>query len=182
MHGKIERQESVPSKSIQFFATENDLSAVLDAIEAHWKLQYVECGLFDDADRPSYNTFRAIPKFAKCPPYFLLLLQDSACGIRSVPQRRGGVKYAVDQLANPASAVLKPGLQESQSVLIAGSFGTTHSDKTSSLLARAFITQMKTRFRRVKSYWIGEEALAKLAKGARLTINVNAAAEYDLSL
>ena len=108
--------------------------------------------------------------------------QDSGCSIRAVPQGRDGVKHAVDQLANPASVVLKPGFQTSESMLIAASFGTTHSDDTSSALAGAFITQMKTSFRRVKSYWIGTEAMARLTKGAKLTINVNAPVEYDLSL
>ena len=64
----------------------------------------------------------------------------------------------------------------------AGTFGTTHSDDTSSALVRAFTAHMKASFRRVKSYWIGTEAMKRLTKGARLTINVNAPAEYDPSL
>jgi hypothetical protein len=51
----------VETKTIQFFATNSDLRAVLDAVEAHCGIQYIECGLFDVADRPTFATLRSGP-------------------------------------------------------------------------------------------------------------------------
>jgi hypothetical protein len=51
----------VATKTIQFFATNSDLCSVLDAVEAQCGIKYIECGLFDVADRPAFATFRLRP-------------------------------------------------------------------------------------------------------------------------
>jgi len=44
---------------------------------------------------------------------------------RSVPQKRGGVLYAIDQVVNPAPVVVKPGGLFEDSCTIAGQVGLT---------------------------------------------------------
>ena len=171
------------TKTIQFFATNSDLRAVLDAVEAHCGIQYIECGLFDVADRPAFATLRPgpinyAPGSANC---FLVFPRDGVCKVRTVAQRRGGTRYAVDQMVNPGTVVLNPGIDMNESAIIAGSVGTIHSDNTSSALMRTFAAEVKRRFQRIKSYWVGPQANARLDSGARLTHSITAPPECDLT-
>jgi hypothetical protein len=173
----------VATKTIQFFATNSDLCSVLDAVEAQCGIKYIECGLFDVADRPALATFRLrptdyAPGSANC---FLVLSQEGNCKVRTVAQRRGGPKYAVDQMANPGTVVLKPGI-ENDSALVAGTMGTIHGDNTSSMLMRIFAVEVKSRFQRIKGYWVGPQANTRFNSGTRLTHSITAPPEYDLAL
>jgi hypothetical protein len=174
----------VATKTIQFFATNSDLRAVLDAVEARCGIQYIECGLFDVADRPAFATLRLgpadyAPGSANC---FLVFPRDRVYKVRTVAQRRGGPRYAVDQMVNPGTVVLNPGIDMNESVLVAGTVGTIHRDNTSSALMQTFAAEVKSRFQRIKGYWVGPQAKARLGSGARLTHSVTAPPEYDLSL
>jgi hypothetical protein len=173
----------VATKSIQFFATNSDLYSVLDAVEAQCGIKYIECGLFDDADQPAFATFRLssadyAPGSANC---FLVMSHEGNCKVRTVAQRRGGLKYAVDQMANPGTVVLKPGI-ENDSALVAGTLGTIHGDDASSMLMRIFAAEVKNRFQRIKGYWVGPQANMRFHSGTRLTHSITAPPEYDLSL
>jgi len=175
----------VQSQSIHFFATKDDLSAVLIAVEARLDVSYVECGLFDAADTQTFSTFQTLPDFYAAGARerrFLVLLGKCHLSIREVPQRRGGVKYAVDQLANPGTAVLKPGVEFNESLLIAGDFGTVHNDEDASLLIQAFATEVNRGFEHIKSYWVGPEARTRIECGARLTSSVHSPKDYDLTM
>jgi hypothetical protein len=174
----------VATKTIQFFATNSDLRSVLEAVEGHCRIQYIECGLFDVADRPVFATFSLrptdyAPGSADC---FLVFSQEGTCKIRTVAQRRGEPKYAVDQMVNPGTVVLKPGVEMNDSALVAGTMGTIHDDNTSSMLMRIFAAEVKRRFQRIKDYWVGPQAKTRFDSGARLTHSLTAPPEYDLSL
>ncbi len=49
--------------SVYFYAVAEDLWPVLSAVESAFELQYVECGLFDQAHRETYSGFSAIASF-----------------------------------------------------------------------------------------------------------------------
>jgi hypothetical protein len=98
-----------------------------------------------------------------------------------VPQRRGGIKYAIDQLENPGSVVIRPGGILGESALIAGMVGTVHHDKKAESLFRAFSDTLKQDFIKVKSYFVGPEAKKLHDRGKRLTKSLNAPKERDLS-
>src|ERR1700682_6507859 len=104
------------STSYNFFAVPKDLITILQAVESQQSLRYVECGLFDEAERPVFYGFSSLPNLGiakagdyKFEPTFLILLPETPLKVRSVPQKRGGIKYAVDQLENTGTVVLKPG-------------------------------------------------------------------------
>ena len=62
---------------------------------------------------------------------------------RAVPQRRGGVKYAIDQVANPKSIVFWPGGVFGENCLIAGEVGTVSDDPSSLELFQSFAKAIK---------------------------------------
>ena len=170
------------AKSIRFFAADRDLDAVLEGIELRHCLSYVECGLFDDTKRPAIPSLRSLPRcVGETSESFLVLPDGLKCSIRTVPQRRGGVKYAVDQMANPGTVVLNRGVDLSESLLVAGSIGTIHTDRKASMLMEGFASDVKSRFHLIKAYWVGPEARTRLERGARLVTSVHAPREYDLS-
>ena len=176
------------SISYEFFATNEDLVAVIRPVELTHSLQYVERGLFDQPERGVFRSLVSMPdlgvaKFGDSNHErdFLVLSQGQELKVRQVPQRRGGYKYAVDQLENPGSVTIGPGGRFGDSVLIAGMLGTVHHDKISEDLLKAFASAFKKKFVRVKSYWVGPEARKVLDLGGRLTNCVNAPRDFDLS-
>ncbi len=94
--------------SISFFATSEDLRALLASIEAKAELQDVACGLFDEERR---NTLRSVAGLASLGRAaagdsnreltYLVSQRSSDVNLRSVAQRKGGTKYSVDQMSNP---------------------------------------------------------------------------------
>jgi len=91
-----------------------------------------------------------------------------------------GTRYFVDELINSSSATLKLGFLPALNILTPGSVGTTARDGSGVNIVRQFERVIRKRFTRVKSYWVGKEALAMLRSGARLTVGEKATPEYDL--
>jgi hypothetical protein len=170
-----------------FFATREDILSVLQAVEASQPLQYVRCGLFDESESPVFRGFASLPigpaqtGQSILEPTFLVMVQGDKVNVRTVPQRRGGDKYAVDQEANPGTITIRPGGMHNDSALIAGMVGTIHEDEKSARLMNAFSQALKQDFTKVKSYLVGPEAKKLHSSGMRLTHSVVAPAELDLS-
>lgn len=102
--------------------------------------------------------------------------------VRAIPQRRGGTKFAVDQLVNPSTVVFRPGGKvPALKVVIGGAIGTVKEDPEAAALLKLFSDEIRNRFVRVKGFWVGPSALAILRAGGRLTNAVSAPVEYDLS-
>ncbi len=176
------------SASYNFFATQHDISNVLRAVEAAHPLQYIEAGLFDESERPVFQGFASVPELGRAQvgdsnlePIFLVLLKGARLTVRTVPQRRGGTKYAVDQLANAGSVVIRPGGKYDDATLISGMVGTVHHDKTAEMLIEAFSHMLHRDFTKVKSYFVGREAMKLHHTGMRLTKSLNGPKEFDLS-
>ncbi len=172
-----------------FFATADDLRSVLRSVEASHRLQYVQCGLFEERDQPIFHGFSSLPALgvakagdSNLEPTFLVFPDGAKLEVRAVPQRRGGIKYAVDQMVNPGTVVIRPGGKYLDSALIAGMVGTVHHDKQAETLIRAFSASLKRDFTTVKSYVVGSEARKMLASGVRLTKSLHASREFDLSV
>src|SRR6516225_4719613 len=98
------------STSCNFFATGEDILKVFRIVEASYPLQYALCGLFDDSERKVFQGFSSLLALgvaqtgqSQLEPTFLVMLQGDKLNVRTVPQRRGGKKYAVDQKANPGT-------------------------------------------------------------------------------
>jgi hypothetical protein len=177
------------SKAKYFFATRDDLIFVLQMVEEQYALKYIKCGLFDAADRPVYSSFTEIQYLGiavkgdwNFEDNYLVLFSEATVRVRAVPQRRGGIKYAVDQQQNPESITIKPGGRYADSAVIAGIVGTVHHDKRAEELLAAFIKAFKIRFVKAKSYIVGPEALKLLESGFRLAQSIKSPTEFDLLL
>ena len=172
-----------------FFATPKDILMVLRDVEASYPLQYIRSGLFDESERPVFHGFSSLPSLgiaqagqSHLEPTFLVLPQDDTFKVRTVPQRRGGAKYAVDQQANPGTVAIRPGGLYNDSALIAGMVGTTQHDDKAAKLMKTFSDALKRGgFTKTKSYLVGPEAKKLHSLGMRLTHSVSAPADFDLS-
>ena len=112
--------------------------------------------------------------------------------VRAVSQRRGGIRYAIDNELNPESVFIWPGGGfdgrakwpgggfEGRAV-IAGQIGTGMINPISMELMNLFTREIRKQFKRIKSFFVGPEAEQLLDAGYRLTHGVGTARECDLS-
>lgn len=167
---------------ISFFATKDDLSELLEAVKSERQLQFVVGGMFDEA--PDVETTKSLlgslESSAKAEAIYLLFVPGTPIEIRRVEQRRGGVRYAVDQLANPTTVVLRPGGQFNEQCLLAGQLGTASDDPNSLALFHATSKHVKRLFTKIKTFYVGKEASELLDNGWRLIANAKSPPLYDL--
>lgn len=177
------------SKVCNIFGTAEDLIEVLQEVESQRPLKYVRVGLFEGAERPVFSGFSSLPDLgiaqtgdSNFEPTFLVLPLEVPFQVRAVPQRRGGVKYAVDQQENPGSIVIRPGGRYGDVAVIAGMVGSVHDDDETENLLSDFSEALEKHFTRVKSYLVGPGARKLLSSGTRLTKDVNSPKEFDLAI
>jgi hypothetical protein len=172
---------------ISFFATKADLEAFLRSVESKWQPQFVETGLFDSPKVERVYSLASASSLGVLSagdhnqgPCYLIAPREVNIGVRSVPQRRGGIKYAVDQEDNPRTIVFRPSGIFNGCCLIDGQMGTISSDVISLELFQSFRKEMHLRFDRVKDFLVGKEAGELLDSGWRLTANEKSPVLYDL--
>ena len=152
------------------------------------RLRYTLTGLFDSPQLDSLPTLLEREDLGYVQsgdniqaPARLVSDEKLSIKIREVPQRRGGVKYAVDQKANPDTIVFRAGGIFEEGCLIAGQVGTASATKASLSLYKVFTKEIGHQFVKVKSYHVGKQAAEWLEKGWRLTANSKSPALYDLA-
>jgi hypothetical protein len=173
-----------------FFATAEDLRTVFDRVEARWRLAYTLTGLFETPELTTTPAGEAIPTLHSPPPHagaiagyqYLVTAVNDPVVVREVPQRRGGVRYAVDQLANPRSVALMPGGLYPPDIRLYGRVGTASDAEFSVRLYRTFASAICGLFLRVGAYYVGRQAEEFWRGGQRLTIGANSPLEYDLAV
>lgn len=171
------------------FATRNDLEPGIRAFEAKRSVKYMETGLFETFPTEVYSSLLEVPdlgiaKYGQAPleACYLVLDASTEVRIREVPQRRGGVRYALDAVANPKSINFRPGGMYQDRCLIMGEITTMPDDPTSIELYRLFVREVTKGFVQVQECRIGPEAFRLLESGMRLTQDVRAPTEYDVHL
>ena len=171
-----------------FYATANDLLPIFEWVEKKHELTYNLTGLFESSrlapiyhgiELPSLHLPAPYPSATGCPCY-LVTLRATPVLVRKVPQNRGGVRFAVDQLLNPDSIILQHGGLFGSNVLLYGRVGTVSINPVATKLHRVFSSAITKHFRRIQSFWVGPEAAGLLSAGYRLTIGAKAAHECDL--
>lgn len=174
-------------KSLQLFATGSDMKSLLAAVESLRPLRYVLGGMSIKPEPETFNSSAHIPNLGCAmvgdqnrEPFYLIM--DSALGVeaRAVQQRQGEIRFFFDQQANPRSIILKPGGIYQQTCVIAGQVGTSSAEKESEDLLKVFARELRQHFSKVKSYYVGNEAIRLMDGGTRLTINVRSPIDYDL--
>ncbi|MYM97973.1 hypothetical protein [Duganella vulcania] len=173
-----------------FYATPNDLLPALDHIDSELQLAYVLMGLFDDEAQTTYANGSMLPTLAESlsvgsaisSPGYLVTERSMPIRTREVQQNDGSKKYAVDQLLNPNSIVFQHGGFYSTEILLPGRVATVSDTPAAMKIQRVFSTILAKSFTRVKAYWVGQEALALLQQGTRLTVGADSSSEFDLKL
>lgn len=167
----------MPRKGIYFFATKNDMERGLQLLEGIHNFKYVLTGLFDSPDIHFYSTYRDIPNFGVSllgdkvlMPTFMIINTDQKVNVREVPQRRGGIKYAIDGRINDLLLFFKPAGEYKEKYLLPGEFAPT-DDKASLEMYSLFRTQFIKNFAAIQSYRVGPEAVKMLDSGIPLTPN-----------
>lgn len=172
---------------LNFFATKADLESLLRAVESQRQLQYVVAGMFDSPDIVAVSSLLDNPNLGQTTVgdamqtvCYVVTSREAAIEVRPVPQRRGGIRYAIDQAVNPATITLRPGGAYGNICLLAGQMGTISEDPSSLNLYRAFSKEARKQFEKIGPYYVGKEAAELLDKGWRLTTGVKSPTLYDL--
>ena len=171
----------------QFFALPSDLLSVFDRAEAKGPFSYTLTGLFEKPQLQVYSSGANLPSLHLpaasqshvCATY-LVTPAALRVTVRSVPQRAGGVRYAVDQLMNADSTTFTHGGLHSPEVLISGQVATVSDTQIAKKIQSAFSNAIAKLFSRVNAVYVGPGAFELLQRGCRLTFNARAPREYDL--
>jgi hypothetical protein len=161
---------------IPIFATTDDWLDIVAGVDSTQPLQLVRTGLFDTSRVETQSNPFKLDSLAG----YLVLDKSAEVSVRDIQQRNGGTKYAVDQLDNANSVVLQIGGLVDQDRLVSGSIGTIRSDHVPKELFKLFAELINERFKNIKSYFVGPEALRLLRAGTRLSPTRKSPREYDL--
>jgi hypothetical protein len=177
----------MPRYQLSFFGTREDLEDILRPIEASRQLEFVRTGTFEapsSESTPSLLGARDLGVASAGETHmaatYLVVNRGSQVRFRPIEQRKGGVRYAVDQLENPESIVFRPGGTYGESTIIAGQVGTGSERSEALELYRTFEREIRRRFSKIRSFYVGRNAAELLDKGWRLTVNEKSPQLYDL--
>lgn len=164
-------------QQLHLYATHRDLVSLLNAARVRGGIAYAEAGLFNKAALSLINEATELEAFKT----YLAFFRGEKVVVRPVPQVGVTIKYAIDQLENRNTIAIQIGGQHGSLRLVASHIGTTSGSKVSAELFRLHAREVKARFERIKSYWVGPEAAALLDTGWRLMPTTRSAPEYDLT-
>jgi len=91
-----------------------------------------------------------------------------------------GNRYLFDQLKNPDTITFTPCATSRNGALIYGRFACASSTPTSKKLLSSARRVLGKQCTRIKTYFVGREALVLLRQGVRLTISDQSPPEFDL--
>jgi hypothetical protein len=177
------------SKRILFFSTLADIEPIVNIVEKTFSMKYYEMGLFDSSSLCEYDSVFEISNFGfpKVGDWnkdlrLIAIPKEMSLAIREIPQRVGGIKYAIDPLVNHNSICFQFGGVFQEGILLAGNCFTTNPNDFSLQVFKAFSSRVKKNFKKIGSFYVGEEAEVKLKEGWRLVTNEKSPKEYDLAL
>ena len=172
------------------FATADDLLPIFERVEARHSLAYTLCGLFHSDEVSTVSSGSVIPTLRGAAPHpsavacprYLVTPASAPVTVRKVPQASGGIRYAVDQLANPDSIIIQTGGIFPPDVLLHGSIGSASATPFSTQIYRAFTSAITKSFSHVQAFYVGAKAYELWQQGYRLTPAIQSPREYDLAL
>ena len=177
----------MPRNQTMFYSTETDMASILSSLEAIQPFQYTLTGLFREREPLTVRSYRDIPDLgiashptAIVSPAYLMSLQGETVDVREVPQKAGGVRFAIDQRANANTTVIRPGGRYGEDVILYGTFDTVSASQHALTLYGIVSKLLRQRFQPVEEYLVGPDALRAWKSGTRLTIAVQSPAEFDL--
>jgi hypothetical protein len=173
--------------TVRFFAVDEDLRAVLAAIEASMDLQYVTTRGFPRQTVDRYLRAADIPALSiathesggGCQPY-LVAPRDAGLVPRRITLASGESVDAYDQFASDRVATLVAAGRWKPDVVLSGTFGTTHRSVDALRLVNLFRRETSKRFTRINAFWVGPAAERALDAGQRLAGAEQSPTLYDL--
>jgi hypothetical protein len=180
------------SSQIMFFAAETDFSQMLDEIESKFEIKYVGMGRFENRNIPVYETYHDIPNFGYTdfgdwagPDHrYLILPKQIDLNLEAFKLSSGSEVYLADMKLNPDSVELtsKGVYRRKERVVVAGRIAKVANGAFADPLYKAFTAEMRKRFRRIGSYYVGPNAEEKLRNGWRLVQIESSPREFDLAI
>jgi hypothetical protein len=173
----------------QVYATASDMEPGLVDIERSMPLEYVLAGMFPTNETVRYPSALAVPNFGisrtgRGPTIdghnYIVVPKGASIVVQDVPQRRGGVRYVIDNRENPC-VVFRPGGMFGRDCLIAGEVGTPRTDQVSLAIWNLFHRHFFREFVKIGLYRVGPEALRLLHSGLRLTPDIEWSRVTDLA-
>jgi hypothetical protein len=177
------------SKQIFYFAEASDIKPLIGEFETNVEVHYYETGMFDNNKIPEYNSLIVRPDFGHVDSgdwnqtkSFLIVPKNLNVVVRQVSQKRGGIYFAVDQMENPKSTVLKLSGIYKENILVAGKIATISNEDFSLKCFKILSSAIKKEFTKVGMFYVGKHALEKLKLGWRLVTIDKSPKEYDLRI
>ncbi len=196
------------SKICYFFATKDDLLAVTERVESEMPIKYVRFGntiklppeTFSSAAQiqnlgiASHRATVGCDKFLVCDSTTKIraerlktiteeIVERSDTGNKEFLRALVGLeRFSIDQLYNPDTITFNPGGFWKEDILLHGGVDTASNSEASLKLMRHFKAAIKSKFSKVKMFYVGPQALALLKQGKRLTAGEQSPPEYDLKL
>lgn len=174
-------------KRVAFFAGQQDLQQLITVFEATTRCQYYEAGSFESSAIPAYESLLEVPQLGTVQygdwllaTRILVLPVTIPLIVRPVAQRAGGVRYFIDQLANPYGFLLTLGGTFQPGILVASEASTLATD-VASLALFGSLAKLVKKQTRVGSFYVGKQADTHLQEGWRLVTSASSPPEYDLS-
>lgn len=173
-----------------FFATADDLLPVFERVESKHRLAYTLCGLFPIRKYQSFPSGAVLPSLraqathpnAIAGAQYLVTPVDQSVVIREVPQKSGGIRYAIDQLENPDSIAIQLGGIFPPDILLGGRVGTASSTAFAKQIHRAYSSAVAKFFLQIRAFYVGPQAQELWRTGHRLTQSAQSPREYDLAV
>ncbi|PVD50033.1 hypothetical protein DC498_22195 [Terrimonas sp.] len=176
-------------KQLYYFADAVDMDPIFKKFEQIESVQYFQAGMFDLNFTPIFTSIFEYKDLGKVSSgdwnhtdSFLIIQKENHINVREVPQKKGGYKFAIDQMNNPKSIVFKVAGILKDGILVGGYVGTISNDEDSLKLFKSLTLLIKKEFKKIGNFYVGKDAQQKLASGWRLVTNEKSPKEYDLSL
>jgi hypothetical protein len=171
---------ALDSVQSRFYATSSDLYEVCLVVSRALHLRYDCAGNFPTVILHPLVT-PLVPDLEPLEPMtaFLVTPSEVPVHIRRIDGAHG-TSFAIDELDNPSSATLGLGLRPAPHILTPGYVGTTAKQGAGTKIVRRYQKELARQFVRIRSYWVGPQALAMLKSGARLTLSEQTPPEFDL--
>lgn len=178
-------------KQLMFFSTREDLIPILSYIESIFDIKYVITGLFEYNTPVIYRSYEKIidlgytntPFYGSSQNRFMVMEKSNNVIIRDIPQRKGGILYAVDPMKNPQSIELTLGgiYTKEENILVMSRTGYVNENPFSESIYKELSKKIKKSFKKYDFMeWVGPDAEQKLKGGWRLVQDAKRSEDYDL--
>jgi hypothetical protein len=178
------RHQTMGRNQFMFYATARDLAPVLSLLEARKKLQYTPIRHVVTDKAQIYFSYADIPDFGRTNnptaihnPAYLVAPRGTVVQVESIPQRTGGINFAIGQRLNKDTVTLRPGGMCGNDVLLYGAIATVSESDASLKLYDFMVEPYLARFAQVREFFLGPEAFDLWKSGVKLDVSATGPAD-----